>query len=315
MMSSAVTMPTSAQSRPHFSKTSRTSCSRPFCGDEEHALLRLREHDFVGGHAGFALGDEVELDGDAELALGAHLAGGAGEAGCAHVLDAEDGAGLHDFEAGLEEEFFEEGVAHLDVGALLFGALGELFGGHGGAVDAVAAGLGADVEDGVADAGGGCVEDLVFADEAEGEGVEERVAGVAGLEAGFAAEVGNAEAVAVAGDAAGRRPRRWCLCGCVRVGLGDSSGEWAEAEGVHDGERAGAHGEDVAEDAADAGGGALVGLDIGGVVVGLDFEGAGPAVADVDDAGVFAGALDDGAGAGERVPLVGRRLRWTRELL
>ncbi len=37
-------------------------------GDEEHALLRFGEHDFVGGHAGFALGDEVELDRDAELA-------------------------------------------------------------------------------------------------------------------------------------------------------------------------------------------------------------------------------------------------------
>ena len=88
-----------------------------------------------------ALRDAVELDRDAELAFGAHLAGGAGEAGGAHVLDAEDGAGLHDFEAGFEEEFFEEGVAHLDVGALLFGAFGELFGRHGCAVDAVAASL------------------------------------------------------------------------------------------------------------------------------------------------------------------------------
>ena len=65
-----------------------------------------------------------------------------------------------------------------------------------------------------------------------------------------------------------------------------------EAEGVHHGEGTGAHGEDVAEDAADAGGRALVGLDVGGMVVRLDLEGAGPAVSDVDDAGVLARALN-----------------------
>ncbi len=67
----------------------------------------------------------------------------------------------------------------------------------------------------------------------------------------------------------------------------------AEAERVHDGERARAHGEDVAQDAADAGGRALIRLNVAGVVVRFDLEGAGPAVADVDDAGVFAGPLDD----------------------
>ena len=36
-------------------------------------------------------------------------------------------------------------------------------------------------------------------------------------------------------------------------------------------------------------------LDVAGVVVRFDLEGAGPAVADVDDAGVFARPLDDAA--------------------
>ncbi len=98
---------------------------------------------------------------DADATARAHLAGGAGEAGCAHILNAEHRAGLHGFEAGLEEELLEEGVAHLHVGALLLGAFGELFGGHGGAVDAVASGLCAYVDDRVADAGGLSVEDLV----------------------------------------------------------------------------------------------------------------------------------------------------------
>jgi hypothetical protein len=63
----------------------------------------------------------------------------------------------------------------------------------------------------------------------------------------------------------------------------------AEAQGVQQRDRPRAHGEDVAHDAADAGGRALVGLDVGGVVVALHLEDAGLAVADVDDAGVLAG--------------------------
>ena len=53
-----------------------------------------------------------------------------------------------------------------------------------------------------------------------------------------------------------------------------------------------AHGEHVAQDAADAGGGALVGLDVARVVVALHLEHAGEPVADVDDAGILARTLD-----------------------
>ena len=271
-----------------------------FFGDEQHALLAFGEHDLVGAHAGFALRHEVELDIEADAAARAHLAGGAGEAGSAHVLNADDGAGLHGFKAGFEEQLFHERVADLDVGALLLGAFVELFAGHGGAVNAVAAGLCAHIDDRVAGAGGLGVEDFVFADEAESEGVDQRIAAVAGLEFGFAAEVGHAEAVAVAGDAADdafedgvilvMSSRLFTCC------VGDpwnQIGDGAEAERIHDGERPRAHGEDVAQNAADAGGRALVGLDVAGVVVRLDLEGAGPAVAHVDDAGVFAGPLHD----------------------
>ena len=66
--------------------------------------------------------------------------------------------------------------------------------------------------------------------------------------------------------------------------------ERPEPQRVHDGDRPGAHGEDVAQDAADAGGRALVGLDGGRVVVALDADGGGDAVADVDDAGALARA-------------------------
>ena len=64
----------------------------------------------------------------------------------------------------------------------------------------------------------------------------------------------------------------------------------AEAQLVHDGDRARAHRDDVAHDAADAGRGALERLDVARVVVRLDLEGDRPALADVDDAGVLAHA-------------------------
>src|SRR5258707_4215197 len=56
-----------------------------------HALLGFTEHDFVGAHAGFALRNLSEIDFDAGAAAGGHFAGGAGEAGGAHVLDGDDG--------------------------------------------------------------------------------------------------------------------------------------------------------------------------------------------------------------------------------
>ena len=67
----------------------------------------------------------------------------------------------------------------------------------------------------------------------------------------------------------------------------------AEAEPVEQRDRPRAHRDDVAEDAADAGRGALERLDRGRVVVRLDLERDREAAADVDDAGVLAGALQD----------------------
>ena len=81
----------------------------------------------------------------------------------------------------------------------------------------------------------------------------------------------------------------------------------AEGQGVHAGDRPRAHGEDVAQDAADAGRRALIGLDEGGVVVALHLEDGGKPVADVDHAGILARPLDD-AGARRR-----QRFRCRRE--
>ena len=64
----------------------------------------------------------------------------------------------------------------------------------------------------------------------------------------------------------------------------------SERQRIEAGDRARAHGEDVAQDAADAGRRALIGLDVGGVVVALDAERHRDSVAGIDHAGVLTGA-------------------------
>jgi hypothetical protein len=119
------------------------------------------------------------------------------------------------------------------------------------------------------------------AHDAHREGVDERVALVDGVEHGLAADVRQAQAVRVEADAADH-----AVHDAGGVGVVDR----AEAQLVHDGDRARAHRDDVADDAADAGRGALERLDVARVVVRLDLEGDGPALADVDDARVLAHA-------------------------
>ena len=110
------------------------------------------------------------------------------------------------------------------------------------------------------------------------------------LEVDLAADRRHADRVAVVPDAGhgvveqvARAPRR--------VGL-------AEAQRVEHRDRPRAEREDVAQDAADAGGGALEGLDRAGVVVRLDLEGDRQPAAHRHRAGVLARPHDDVAALG-----------------
>src|SRR5437667_4580014 len=74
-----------------------------------------------------------------------------------------------------------------------------------------------------------------------------------------------------------------------------------ETQRIHCADRPRAHGEDVADDATDAGGRSLERLDRAGMVVRLDFERDREPVADVDDAGVFlARAHEDALRSGRK---------------
>src|SRR5581483_2744048 len=132
--------------------------------DQQHALLRFAQHDLVGAHAGLALRHAVHFDFDSNVTARAHLAGGTSQAGGAHVLNANDSASLHGLQASFEQQLFEKWIADLDIRPFRFRLFAELFAGHGGAMNAVAAGLRADIDDRISYAGSFRIKDFIFAD-------------------------------------------------------------------------------------------------------------------------------------------------------
>ncbi len=150
---------------------------------------------------------------------------------------------------------------------------------HRRAADPVAPGRGAHQHHRVADARRGRAHHPVGAGEADAHRVDEAVLLVGRLEHDLAADGRDADRVAVVADP-GDDPVEQ-----VARALGV---ELAEAQRVEHGDRPRAEREDVAQDPADAGRGALERLDGAGVVVRLDLEGDRPALADRDGAGVLA---------------------------
>src|SRR5439155_13155328 len=181
---------------------------------------------------------------------------------------------------GLEQALLEEGVADLDRGAPLLAGLVQLQGGEGGAVDAVATGGRTHQHEQVAGAFGPRPLQMLDPDQTDAHRVHQRIARVAVVEVDLAADGGHADAVAVTADP-----------GHDALEVTGAVGERAEAQGVEKRDRTGAHPDHVVQDPAHAGGGALVGLERGRVVVGLDLEDRGPAFADIHRPRVLARAL------------------------
>ena len=154
----------------------------------------------------------------------------------------------------------------------------------GGPADAVAARGAAVQDDEVAGAVRRGVGEHPVLEQADGHHVDQRVALVGGVEHELAAHRGHADAVAVAADAAHDAVDEVARPRVRRI---------AEAQRVEHRDRARAHREDVAQDPADAGRGALVRLHRGRVVVALDLERDRQAVADRDHARLLADAGDD----------------------
>src|SRR5204862_344289 len=112
--------------------------------------------------------------------------------------------------------------------------------------------LGADVIHRVPGARGDAFDDVGRWSDAETEHVDERIAGIARLEPDLAANSRNTDAVAVARDAGDHAfEHAPCARGVER----------SETQRVQQRYRTRAHGEDIADDYADAGSGALIRLD------------------------------------------------------
>ncbi|OIQ79797.1 hypothetical protein GALL_384550 [mine drainage metagenome] len=250
--------------------------------DGHHALLRLRHEDLAGRQARVAQQHLVELDVHAAVAVARELARRARDPGGPEVLDALDDVRREELEAALDEHLLHERVADLDARPL--GRLRVVEGlarQDRRAADAVAARARAEQHDLVPDARRVREVDVLVPEHPHAQRVHERVALVGGVEDDLAADVREPQAVAVAADPGDHAVHD---AGGVRVV------DRAEPQLVHDRHRARAHRDDVADDPADAGRGTLVRLDEARVVVGLDLERDGPAVADVDDARVLADA-------------------------
>ena len=260
----------------------------------QHAFLRFGQHHLVGGHARFALGDGVHVQPDSDPALARHFDARRGQAGRAHVLNGDDRVRLHQLEASLDQQFLGKRIADLNGRALVLVALREVGRGHGRTVDAVAARLAADIDDRIADTRGGGVEDFVLIGDPDGHCVDQDVAVVSGVEIDLSADRGDADAIAVAADAGHHARDEVAHPGMIGT---------AEAQGVQIGDRARAHGKHVAQDAADPGRRALIGLDVGRVIVALHLEDRrlGLAVgsgANVDHTGILARAANHPRGFG-----------------
>ncbi len=246
----------------------------------EHSLLRLGDHDFPGRHAGLAARDRVEIQEDAGAGLVGRLRGRARDAACAEILDSHDQPAVDQLQAGLDEQLLRERVADLDRRPLRrVLVLERRRREHARSADAVAACRRAEQDDVVARSGRLGQDEHPLLEQADGHDVDERVALVARVEDQFAADGGHAHAVAVAADAADD---------AVHEMPGPRIRRIAEPQRVQDGDRAGAHGEDVAQDAAHAGRGALVRLHGGRVVVRFDLERDRQPVPDAQNAGVVA---------------------------
>src|SRR5581483_5588108 len=161
-----------------------------------------------------------------------------------------------------DELLLLERIADLDRRPLL----GRLFvetgrGQDAGPADAVAPGRRPEQHRQVPDTFGPGQHQALFGEHAETENVHQGIGAVAGVEDDFPADGGYADRIAIAGDPGDHTFDQIAVAGDV---------ERAETQGVHQSDRTGPHGENVADDPADAGGRPLVGLHRRRMVVALD---------------------------------------------
>src|SRR6266568_5771768 len=155
-------------------------------------------------------------------------------------------------------------------------------------MNAVAPSPGADVQNRITHTGRFTKEDLISAHQAGRECVDEWIQGVTIIEGHLPANRRDAESVTVmcnAGDDPGEQ--RSITAPVLRMI------DRSKSQTVQRGDRAGAHGEDVAQNSAHSRGGSLKRLDKRRMIMGFDLEGGAPTITNVHDPGVFTRRYDD----------------------
>ena len=244
--------------------------------DGDHPLLALADHHLPRLHPLLAARHGIQPEVDPALA--GHLGERGGETGGAAVLQRLDEPRLDELDRDFDQLLAHERVAHLDGRPLVGVVLAQLLARqHRRAANSVAPGRGPVEDDEVAGAGRAGPRDPVGRQEPDAHRVHEHVVAVGLVEDRLAADSRHADRVPVRADPGHR---------AVETGVAGR-----EAQPVEERDRARAHRDDVAQDPADAGRGALERLDRGGVVVALHLEADRLAVAEVDHARVLTGAL------------------------
>ena len=280
--------------------------------DQQHPLLGFGEQQLERVHEALAAGHAIEVDLRTTAASGGQLGKCAGQTGRAQVLHRDHRVGMRELETRLHQQLLQEWVTYLDRRAARVSILAQHRAGKRGPRDPVATGGRTHQQERVARARGARQRDLIVAGDAQAHGVDQRIAAVRRVEEELAPDVGNADTVAVARD-----PRYHAVeqVPIPRGGrrIGPAAGilarlERAEPQTVQQGDGPGAHGEDVADDAADPGRGSLVRLDGTRVVVGFHLEDGRQPMADVEHPGVLARPDQDslalGRQRGEKRPRV-----------
>ena len=262
--------------------------------DRDHPLLALGDHDLPRLQVLFAQRHAVEVNVDAAAST-SHLGKRRRKARGTQVLERLDEAALDQLEARLDQLVAGERVADLHRWPFVRVLLAELLAREdAGAADPVSPRRRPVEEDDVSRPGGASTEDTLGREEADTHRVHEAVIRVGRVEDRVTADRRDADAVAVVRDAGH---------GALEMVVGP-----AEAEPVEEGDGPRTHRDDVAEDAADPGGGALERLDGRRVVVALDLEGDGLAFAEVEDACVLSGPLKDARRVGREALEEQRRM-------
>src|SRR6185437_10592200 len=139
-------------------------------------------------------------------------------------------------------------------------------------MNAVAASFRSNIDDGISNALGLCEKDFLFARDAEGQRVDQRILRVARLEANFAADGRDAETISVMRDAANHAIENAAILGSLFFACAFSRSDLAEAKRIEYGDRTRPHRKNIAQDAANASRRALKWFDVAWMIVGLDFE-------------------------------------------